>query len=218
MTNELYHYNHNHDALGRFAKSSGVSRSERLGKRKERLENRSMKYEARIVLDKEKLSRPSSLRRDAKVAKLERKKNRYAPRAAKAQKRLANGKDISNRQAKAMLKTQQLEGKIAKADKKNSKTRARIAKNELRNARVEKRIARVSKMQVKAVRKENIQAGRSALDNEAMKKYMQKAYKELGEKNYDDYLVLQGYLSSPEHREIMRMSGDEVLKKTRKKR
>lgn len=216
MTNELYHYNHNHDALGRFAKSSGVTRSERLGKRKDRLENRSDRLETRIAYNKNKLNTPSSLRRSARTAKLEYKLNRVKGKRALGRPALTEF-GVANKE-RLRTKQSRLEGKLARADKKNSKIRSKIAKDEFRNTRIEKRIARVSKMQVKAVRKENIQAGRSALDNEAMKKYMQKAYKEVGEKNYDDYLVLQSYLSSNEHREIMRMSGDEVLKKTQKKR
>ncbi len=128
----LAHYNHNHDAMGRFAPSGTGGYY--------RLTSRYAKNAAKIDKYQGKLDASSGQRRDVKAAKYKAKQDKLDAKAAKARKKLAKGKTLSEREMKKIARAESNQAKLSKTSAKNDKYRAKITKLQAKNARIDKRL------------------------------------------------------------------------------
>ena len=132
--NELAHYNHNHDALGRFSRSNGVSSS--VASRYSRINRRQKK------IDKynRKLNTELAQRRKQKAAKFQRKLDKAEYKARRAHKKQLRGKDLNSRDIKRLNRENRYRAKVAKYSQKNDKWEYKISKIERRNNRDARKI------------------------------------------------------------------------------
>lgn len=95
----LRHYNHNHDALGRFARSSGATITSKKALTKPREYQRQLKKLDRINVD----ARSAAMKSEYKAGKLNRKGN-----TTKAKQKLSDAKKYRNISEKAASRAKQL--------------------------------------------------------------------------------------------------------------
>lgn len=163
MTNELYHYNHNHDPrTGKFTSRNGVAaaqgRIDKLSTRKKKIQNDNDLRNIKIQANEAILNRPSSARAAAKYAKYDRKlsKVKSKGRYRRAAMRSATNDRLNTPQTMAMRKSIKLESKMAKADKKRLKAEQRISKQESKiarnNAKIQRIDSKLRKAETKLVR------------------------------------------------------------------
>ena len=110
-----------------------------------RLSDRRASNSAKIEKYQQKLNTVGAKNRAAKAAKFKAKQDKYDRKAAKARKRLAQGKNISTKQLKRIAKAEKYRAKTAKYSAKNDKYQAKIAKYEKQNTRIDKKINRMTK-------------------------------------------------------------------------
>lgn len=158
--NELVHYNHNHDALGRFARSAGASiRRSFENDAANSVANRYYKINKRQKkIDKynRKLNTELAQRRKQKAAKFQRKLDKASVKARRAHKKQLKGKNLSSRDVKRLNKENKYRAKVAKYSKRNDKWEYKISKIERRNNRdarkINKTIQRYGDVALKNVR------------------------------------------------------------------
>lgn len=144
---ELAHYNHNHDALGRFAKSAGASikrsfendaartvarKYEKINERQRKID----KYERKINSTRNQRRLYKAQKYKAKLAKAERK-------AKKARMRKEAGYRLTDKQAKRLMKVEKLKAKAAGKTYKTEKWSAKAQKREYKNYKDAKDINRL---------------------------------------------------------------------------
>lgn len=131
---ELAHFNHNHDALGRFSSGNGVSSS--VANRYSRINKRQQK------IDKynRKLNTEFAQRRKQKAAKYQRKLDKAEIKARRAHKKQLKGKKLSSRDVKRLNRENKYRAKVAKYSRKNDKWEYKISKIERRNNRDARKI------------------------------------------------------------------------------
>lgn len=132
--NELAHYNHNHDALGRFSGSNSAAAS--VANRYSRINKRQVK------IDKynRKLNTEFAQRRKQKAAKFQRKLDKAEIKARRAHRKQLKGKNLSSRDVKRLNRENKYRAKVAKYSRKNDKWEYKIAKIERRNNRDARKI------------------------------------------------------------------------------
>ena len=113
--------------------------------RRSTLSARKKSNEEKIGEYTQKLNTVGAKKRAAKAAKYQHKLDKVERKAAKARRRLAQGKHVSNRQMKKIIKAEKYRAKVARNSKKNDKWQRKIATLEYRNARIDKKIARIDK-------------------------------------------------------------------------
>jgi hypothetical protein len=184
--NELAHYNHNHDSLGRFAKSAGASikrsfendaadsvsaRYSRINKRQKKID----KYNR-------KLNTELAQRRKQKAAKFQRKLDKATVKARKAHRKQLKGKNLSSRDVKRLNKENKYRAKVAKYSKRNDKWEYKISKIERRNNRdarkINKMVERYGDVAMRDVKaSDNTAIVREYLEANPTRKQLKERYK-----------------------------------------
>lgn len=101
--------------------------------------------DAKIAKYQNKLSTVGAKKRAARAAKYQHKVDKLQRKASKAQKRLANGKNISKRQMKKLMKYETYKAKVAKNSVKNDKYQMKISKLQAKNTKLDKKITKMDR-------------------------------------------------------------------------
>lgn len=140
--NELMHFNHNHDKLGRFASSNGGA--VRAANKIDRLQTKINKRQAKIDKLNRKISSNRNQRRLAKGAKYDAKLVKATHKARRASMKRAAGKDLSERDQKRLMRVEELKAKSAGKTYKNDKWEAKVANLTYKNNKNQKKIDKLT--------------------------------------------------------------------------
>lgn len=145
--NELAHYNHNHDKLGRFARSVGTgvtnARNNAVASYVSGRYNKINKRQGQIDKFDRKINRTRNQRRLQKAQKYSYKLAKAERKAKRANMHKVAGKTLSKREVKRLMKVEKLKAKMAGKTYKTEKWTAKAQKREYRNYRDAKRINRL---------------------------------------------------------------------------
>lgn len=135
------HYNHNHDALGRFASTPGGAKYEKkLDKIQTKIDSNNSKIEG--------YKKKINPRKKIKAEKLRTKSTKYEKANKKAKIKEIKGKEVSDRLAKKANKHSELNTKADLIDSKNIKLEQKISELEAKNEKYQAQIDKVlSKME-----------------------------------------------------------------------
>ena len=139
--NELAHFNHNHDRLGRFSTSSGAVRA---AKKIDKLQGKIDKRQAKIDKLNKKISSDRNQRRMAKGAKYDAKLLKAQKKARKASMKRAAGKDLSEKDQKRLMKVEKYKAKSAGLTYKNDKWEAKVANLNYKNGKNRHKIEKLT--------------------------------------------------------------------------
>lgn len=145
--NELAHYNHNHDKLGRFARSVGTgvtnARNNAVASYVSSRYNKINKRQGKIDKFDRKINRTRNQRRLQKAQKYSYKLAKAERKAKRANIHKVAGKTLSKREVKRLMKVEKLKAKMAGKTYKTEKWTAKAQKREYRNYRDAKRVNRL---------------------------------------------------------------------------
>ena len=134
---ELMHFNHNHDKLGRFARSNGASRAV---SKIDTLQGRIDKRQTKIDKLNRKIKSNRNQKRMAKGAKYDAKLVKATYKARKASMKKAAGKELSSKDQDRLMKVEKLKAKSAGKTYRNDKGEAKIANLQYKNNKNQKKI------------------------------------------------------------------------------
>lgn len=100
---------------------------------------------AKIAKYQNKLNTVGAQKRAAKAAKYQHKVDKLQRKASKAEKRLAQGKNVSNKQMKKVMKYESYKAKVAKNSAKNDKYQMKIAHLQAKNTKLDKKISKMDR-------------------------------------------------------------------------
>lgn len=169
MERELYHFNKNHDELGRFASSNGVKKAAKIQGKIEKAENKILKNQGKI--DKITKSYKGSKRAqklEMTRNRLETRKSRYADRVAKAQTKKLYEKRLNMFDKSALRKTYDLDRQISKVTAKQNRWKQKVNKLNYKNIKLQHKVDKYKNKLTSSFNQDTIDAGRMLL--EEMKK------------------------------------------------
>lgn len=173
MERELYHFNKNHDELGRFASNGGASKAVR---KSAKIQGKIEKAENKINKNKGKIDKITNSYKGSKRAqklemtrnRLEIKKSRYADRVAKAQTKKLYEKRLNMFDKSALRKTYDLDRRISKVTAKQNRWKQKVNNLNYKNTKLQRKVDKYENKLTSSFDQETIDAGRMFL--EEMKK------------------------------------------------
>ena len=206
---ELMHFNHNHDKLGRFSTSNGAVRAaNKIDRLQEKIGNR----QAKINKLNTKIKSNRNQKRLAKAAKYDAKLLKATRKARRASMKKAAGKTLSERDQKRLMKVEKLKAKSAGKTYKNEKWEAKVANLNYKNLKNQKKIDKLTakygtKTLSEIQRSQRMEKGRKYIEqdranNDKQLRELSKKYDDANKKAFEAELAFYRKVDSDDYADI----------------